>query len=395
MSQIFNYSNIKINKEKGLKVFLGQNLVIHCHHYNARLQRTIEDNKLVDGKQIFKEAAKKVFYNMMIVALDHNQGQDWKILASNLYQFLGFGTLSFEKYEDGLITSDSSHFAEGWNCGAIFRKGKICSFTEGYLEGVLAAVHEQIFIIDEIHCTNEGSDQCQFIVERKLSFNNKIFELKHLEVEEPELINFSNEQKSNIDTKSIIDAVLGMPLVGNNEGLIPVFNVYLANMPQDFYNLVCVNFVNEMEKHGLKDLAKNLLIEDAEHCGINTFGGIYTSDEWDALIKPMVKSSEDNVFGLMAVANALGWGRIIVKEHIAGEKLKINSTNGYEAYGYKTLFESSDDEVCYMLRGVSAGIMELIYEKGDYHNRVNIYHLTEDKCSCVGDKLCQITVVKK
>jgi hypothetical protein len=118
-----------------------------------------------------------------------------------------------------------------------------------------------------------------------------------------------------------------MPLIGNNEGLVPAFNVYLANMPQDFYNLISHNYIKEMTENGFEDLAKNLLMEDAEYCGINTFGGILSSEDWKALIAPMLKTPEDTVFGLIAVANGLGWGRMSIKKHIANEELIIDSTS--------------------------------------------------------------------
>jgi len=51
-----------------------------------------------------------------------------------------------------------------------------------------------------------------------------------------------------------------MPFYGNNKGLIPAFNVYLANTPADFYNLICIRFMESMKKQGLFNTAKNLLL---------------------------------------------------------------------------------------------------------------------------------------
>ena len=35
----------------------GHDVIIHCHHYNARLQRTIEGARGIDGKGILVAAA--------------------------------------------------------------------------------------------------------------------------------------------------------------------------------------------------------------------------------------------------------------------------------------------------------------------------------------------------
>jgi hypothetical protein len=138
---LFSYSDLEIDHAKGLKVLLGQNLVIHCHHYNARLQKTIESNKLINGQAIIKDAGKKVFFNMLSNYFDKNSATKNKQVVSDLYEFLGFGRLNLDRVNEHIVTSDSSHYAEGWNCGSIFKEGKVCSFTEGYLSGALSALY--------------------------------------------------------------------------------------------------------------------------------------------------------------------------------------------------------------------------------------------------------------
>ncbi len=56
------------------------------------------------------------------------------------------------------------------------------------------------------------------------------------------------------------------------------------------------------------DVAAELFIEAGHACAFNTFGGIMTSAEWDALVLPMLKTREDWVFGMVGCVNALGWG---------------------------------------------------------------------------------------
>ena len=192
----------------------------------------------------------------------------------------------------------------------------------------------------------------------------------------------------NVDTQLIIDTVINMPLEGNNEGLIPAFNVYLAHTPQDFYNLISIKFIKEMEKIGLHEVAKDMLTEDAEHCALNTFGGMLESDEWAALILPMIKDDSDVMAGLISVANALGWGRINIKSLVPNEEMVLTSSNGYEAYGYIELEKYGHTPQCFMLKGISAGLMELLYRKGDFEDRVGEFESEETTCIPKRDSTC-------
>jgi len=178
-------------------------------------------------------------------------------------------------------------------------------------------------------------------------------------------------------------------MIGNNEGLIPAFNVYLANMPQDVYCLIYIGFLEEMNQLGLGYLANNLLIEDAEHCALNIFNGVLHSDEWNALVAPMVKEDRDIIFGLVAVANAFGWGEIHVQEHSSRKMLILVSNNGYEACGYMQLRDLMDKPRCHMLPGVTAGLAELVYEKGEIDERAGIYTVKETECLCCQDQQCR------
>lgn len=383
---IFTPEFFVFDLEKGLKQAYGHNFIIHCHHYNARIQRTIESNKFVNGEKIIKDSVRPVFYDLLNNIAKNNIGVDKIEIATGLYKFLGFGEISFGLNNQN-ITSTSSHFVEGWKCGNLKKPGKICSFSTGYIEATLKFVEGISYEVTESHCQNEDFEECKFeIVKEDNSLN---FELIRNSFELPTTPQ-NIEQESNIDRNAIIQAVSSLPVYGNNEGLIPAFNVYLANMPQDIYNLMTINFIAQMDSLGLKQEAIDLLVEDAETCALNTFQGIWRSDEWAALIKPMIKENTDNLFGLVAVANALGWGKILVKEHTEANTLELISNNGYEAVG---AFEHSKNQCsnsCYMLTGVSKGLMELIYEEGEISTRYGKYQSSETSCIANEEKCCHI-----
>ncbi|MBC77740.1 MAG: hypothetical protein CME64_17170 [Halobacteriovoraceae bacterium] len=382
-----------LDPQLGLKLLGGMNMVLHCHHYNARLQRTLEQNKKVDGKKIIRETAATIYWELFSNILEAKEQSD--TIIEDLYRFLGFGILDLSRLKEGKITSPFSHYVEGWNCGAIKTEGTVCRVTEGFLEGAIKAVFNKDVSVEELCCANQAnSSVCEFKVTPLDMPKNKF------EKRTKNDVNFITNQKhneatSNIDKGKVINAVIRMPLEGNNEGLIPSFNVYLAHTPQEFYNLLTIRFIKEMEKVGFGDLAKEMLVEDAEHCALNTFGGILESEEWEGLVRPMVKVQSDKLFGLVAVANGLGWGRCHIAEHHPYEALKLCSTNGYEAYGYIEAQGHHESPQCFMLRGISAGLMALVYEKGDFEERAGKFTSEETCCLVSKDPVCEFSIKRE
>jgi len=385
---MFTQEDFKRDAARGLKIIGNMNTVIHCHHYNSRLQRTLEMNTKIDGKKIIKEAAAQVYFELLTTLKNQKNSTDNLELAASLFKFLGFGILDFSNLNEGLVISPFSHYVEGWQCGSINTEGCVCRVTEGYIEGAVKAILGRNISATEVSCYNQiDTTSCHFkiveLVAPKYDFNITRFEQFSFSPEPKE-----KEVASNIDKSTIVQTIMDMPLEGNNEGLIPAFNVYLAHTPQDFYNKVCINFIKEMDRFGFVDIAKEMLVEDAENCALNTFAGILDSEEWDALISPMIKEDRDKIFGLVAVANALGWGRINVKEHNSIESLELTSSNGYEAFGYIELEEYSNEPKCFMLRGITAGLMELVYEKGELEDRVGKFNSTELTCLTQKNNCC-------
>ena len=170
-----------------------------------------------------------------------------------------------------------------------------------------------------------------------------------------------------IDQSKIVDAVVEMNLHGNEEGIIDAFGVYLTNHYVDYYNRISFRFEKELsEKNpGLLDMARFLLIEAGHVCGFNTFGGIRKSDEWKGLIAPMCESKEDEIRGLVAVLNALGWGVWEVVE-VSPEKLVIRSRNTYESTGFLKEFGTSDKQECSLATGVAASFMNIVFQDNVY-----------------------------
>lgn len=383
---------MQYDKPSYRRVIAGREVILHCHHYNSRLQNTIEGAAQIDGKKIISRAAEGVFGEQIKSAFraDDDEATKWKI-AQSLYAHLGYGWFDVDKVGSGIVIASASHFVEGWNAGFPGRATPVCTFAEGYLQAAIAAVTGKTVWVKEKECIVTGAAKCRFEIDTQrdepLAKNEKRA-VKFVPRPLPKL------PESNIDSLAILGALVGMPIHGNTEGLIPAFGVYLASTPADFYNRVSLEFVEAMSKIGLGKNARKLLVYDAETCAMNTFRGIMSSPEWDGLVAPMIKEPDDALFGIVAVSNALGWGNWHVTAHRSGTAARIESFNGYEAIGHLEYRGQATDPQCLMLTGVAAGIMELIYSKGSVADRFGTFASAEHECIACGKGSCVFAVEK-
>jgi len=377
------------------RVIAGHEVILHCHHYNSRLQNTIEGAAQIDGKKIISRAAEGVFRGQIAKAFraDDDEATKWKV-AQCLYAHLGYGWFDVDRVNDGIVIASASHFVEGWNAGFPGRSNPVCTFAEGYLQAAMATVTGKTVWVKEKECIVTGAAKCRFEIDvqrdEPLATNEK---------KVPQTGSFTPRPlpelpPSNIDSGAIIDALVGMPIHGNTEGLIPAFGVYLASTPADFYNRICLDFVEAMSKIGLGKNARKLLVYDAETCAMNTFRGIMSSPEWEGLVAPMVKEYDDNLFGIVSVSNALGWGNWHVTAHKSGTTARIESFNGYEAIGHLEYAGAATQPSCLMLTGVAAGIMELVYSKGSVQDRFGTFASAEQECIACKSGSCVFQVEK-
>jgi hypothetical protein len=190
-----------------------------------------------------------------------------------------------------------------------------------------------------------------------------------------------------IDVSKIIHAVMEGSKIRESKGIIPIFGVYLSLFSVNYYNRLSFDFEIKMGRQR-EDEAKTLLIEAAQECGYATFQGIRDSWEWEQVVAPMVENKVDHIFGFVAVAVAFGWGDLAVEELVAGEKLVLRASDSYEAGGYLEQYGHAESEKCYMLRGVTAAFMDLVYG-GDYPDGCFAFATQEPRCRVKGDSYCE------
>lgn len=206
-----------------------------------------------------------------------------------------------------------------------------------------------------------------------------------------------------IDERAVVAAVSGLGIMGNDEGLIPAFGLYLTRHLADFYNRISYATAHRLEQGEVAEDGKELLIEAGHVCAFNTFGGVMKSAEWDAVVRPMIETREDWVRGMVAVVNAFGWGRWEVSSLDPGASLGIRIHDSYEASGYLRDYGRSKVSRCYLATGGVAGLMNLVYvgdiTQGpvldeDYYVKLfqggERFVAEETKCVARGDAACEL-----
>ena len=108
-----------------------------------------------------------------------------------------------------------------------------------------------------------------------------------------------------IDRKKIIDQMSQIEVLPDENGIIEGYNVLVNQLPSTFWNSFAERLTSESSDDMLE--SKEYLLYNAAHeCGYHTGYGIITSDEWNAVVKPMIeKVPEDILHGAFAVFAAL------------------------------------------------------------------------------------------
>lgn len=195
-----------------------------------------------------------------------------------------------------------------------------------------------------------------------------------------------------IDGTKIIHAVMEGSQIRESKGIIPLFGVYLSLFPVGYYNKLSFDFERKLGKHREAE-AETLLTSAAQECGYATFQGIRNSWEWEEIVDPMIDRKDDQISGFAAVAVAFGWGDIKVQEILPEKKLRIRVNDSYEASGYLERYGAAESGKCYMLRGVTAAFMDLIYG-AEYPDGCFDFVAEEPLCRAKGDPFCEFVAEK-
>lgn len=184
-----------------------------------------------------------------------------------------------------------------------------------------------------------------------------------------------------INKAHIIQEMAKIHVQSNQQGVIPAFNVYIQQLPIDFWNGFARRIINYVPED-LIGAAEALLINAAHECGYHTGYGIIHSPEWKKIIAPMIQTPEDTIHAIFAVLTAWGWAKSNIIELQPAQKLILHADNYYESdvvrYGRTTR------PCAYMIQGICAAFMDLIYGQ-EYPHGINTFQCQQTKGLELGD----------
>ena len=195
-----------------------------------------------------------------------------------------------------------------------------------------------------------------------------------------------------IDRKKIIEEMSKVKVIGNDQGLIPVFGVYVQQLPGDFWNGFAQRIVNSVPTDLIED-AEGLLVNAAHECGYHTGYGIITSDEWKKIVSPMIeKEPEDILEGAFAVFTAWGWAKSEIVEIVPKEKIVVRA---YDYYESDIVFYGNNARPCaYMIQGVCGAFMDIVYGDKPYPDGMNTFKCVQTKGIELGDDYGEFIVTR-
>ena len=435
----------------GLYSIDGQAMLFQSNHYNRSLQHIIETCRHVDSKSILLHSAAEVAFlglQYHFVRYPNMTLEERLRYAERLYSFCGFGLIPFLRAlkqtggaDQFTITTTVSHYSRALTLIGTKRRVAGEYFDLGFILGALAAIFEQSFA-GELTAESMvlGSKQTTFKVWLGDNTFDYLFQLEHGTLAFLQASGMTSPipprlLSGNINEMAIIKGLNQAPLMNNSVGLIQAFGMELTRHYADYYNLITYRFESQLlqalhkkpvlnklliydypelfaSKQYLTltgmDLSHALFIEASTLSGFYLLGGIMQSAVWADLIKPMLQTREDWLYANIAVINALGWGVWRVIELIPQEKLVIRVWRPYESLGHLRWFGFAEHGVDYLLTGVSAALMNLLYQ-GDiaqrpaltpeYYQQINhapqSFSAAQTQCVAMGHDYSEVVVMRR
>jgi hypothetical protein len=363
---MFDFANYGYDFQTNRLVVAGEQMILHCHHYNCFLQRSIQDAEYIDSAPILVGAAAEVALAQLSNLFSRTaEISARKATVEALYRACGLGLIDLSGVTDrgGEVRTRSTHYSIGWKEKFGLSRAPVAFFSTGFLAGALAAVYG-LPLSDvqarQTACVSTGAAEDVFVLGRGPA-NFTIFPPRQSPVLVP--VGNDSEPPTAVNREAVTRAVAGMPLPVNAEGLIPALGLLITRLYADYYNRISFAFEREMTalagRQGV-DTAANLFIEAGHVCAFFTMGGIMTCPEWDALVLPMLKTREDWVHGAVAWWNGSGYDAAKVVD-LSPTQATFRFYNDYESIGYRRMYGTADHGICYLHTGGWAGIMNLIY----------------------------------
>lgn len=159
--------------DRSLLTLGGSRVVLHCHHYNVFLQRTIEDGLGERAPALLTQAAmESARATLSKLEVESAAGSPAAVVAraADILANHGFGLADVRLLGErgGAATIERAHYAVGWLAKFGRRATPCCFFSAGWLAGAVAVaggLSPERVTGREIECLAAGAARCRFVVE--------------------------------------------------------------------------------------------------------------------------------------------------------------------------------------------------------------------------------------
>ncbi|BBP42301.1 hypothetical protein [Thiosulfativibrio zosterae] len=362
---MFDIQQYKFDEQHNAIEIAGEAMIFHCHHYINYLQRSILDADYIDSRLfLVGSAADSVYYQLSNLCQGLAE-DDAKKMAQDIYKSFGYGLIDLSSMtEAGIeLTTYKSFFSKTWVQKFGLSKNPVDYYTSGFLASAYAVIYDKP--LAEVQAIQTTCMACGD------AFNTHVIKpgLVNFAIYPPKQpTQFKEVPKVSLDwefEEVVTSAFLGAHahFVGNEEGFIPAFGVYLIRCQSDWVNRLQFEFVKSMSEvageYG-ETLATELLLEAGHACGFFTYGGIMNSNEWNQAVKPYLKTKEDWIKGLAALVNTMGWGYHTAVE-LSQDRAVFRNYNDFEDMSYLRMYGQNNYPVHWANSGGFTGLMQLIY----------------------------------
>ena len=362
---MFDINKYAFDQEHNYLEIGGEAMIFHCHHYMINLQRTILDADYIESTLFLIGSAADALYSQLTNLCQGLSVEASKEMAQDIYKTFGYGLIDLSGMDEkgGEFTTTHSFFSKTW----ALKYGKSEKPVDYYTAGFLAAVYAVIFH-KNLQDVNARQTKCMACGDAHNSFEVQegTCNFSTYPKKQPTLFKEVPKVPLNWEHEELItNAFLGAhaTMIGNAEGLIPAFRVYLVRTQSDYVNRLQFEFEKAMSEaageYG-ETLAGELLMEAGHACGFFTYGGIMNSPEWEGAVKPYLKTKEDWIKGLAAIVNTMGWGYHTAVE-LSEQKAVFRNYNDFEDLSYMRMYGTNDHPIHWANSGGFTGLMQLVY----------------------------------
>ncbi len=356
----------------------GVPYVFHCHHFNLFHDQTIDDVLgEEEGFRLRARVARDVFGGLLRRLCEHFDVQtpaEKAELAAELFAQMGQGRLPVVLHPGGgaEVRSATLHYGYTWHA-KYGERVRHLDPVDAVAAGMLAAVAEcaegrgeggRRFRGVERRCLAQRHPECELQTEPEPE--GGVLERLPLVCEEELLGWQGSRSRDGLDEGSIARwaealhaAACG--LEPNEDGLLPVFNVFVTQHLAGYYNETGFAAVRRLEAihPSVAGAAESLLREAGHVCVFNTFGNILLSDLWPQVAEPLSGDPQQVVRAGCAIARALGFGRWSLQEYEPGKRLVVHTHTNYEAPYWLARFGPDTRSRSYFMQGAVQAFMVL------------------------------------